>query len=421
MRERMEKRARGVSRRRLLGGLAVGVGAAVLAPLAAVCSRSRQGQVSERPATPAPGVSATAIKLGTTFSVTGPGASYRGLLETLQAYLQRSNEGGGVNGRMIRLIVEDDQDTPGYTVAAAKRLVEQERVLAVVCPLGTATNMAAADYYTRQQLPQLFVISGASAWGDTARYPWSMGFQPDYADIGRAFGRYIGTEWPGKRVGVLYENDDFGKDYLHYRDTLPASNAVVDEQAYAPASLDVTPQVTKLRNSGVEVWIVAATPRCAGLALKAAADLHWSPGILLADVANDPSLFGLAGGAPHVEGAVSVWWYEDAGSGDQALGPVRELLASHAPEVELANPPILGYMLGTMVVETLRRAGKQPTRQSLMAAAESYKRYVVPQLAPGLTLSTSKTDHYPLQSVRMARATGGKFVPFGGPVSGGAT
>ena len=366
----------------------------------------------------APGVTADSITLGTTFSITGPGAGLRPLIETVQAYIQKTNEQGGVNGRNVRLVVLDDEYTPAYTVSRAQRLVEEEQVLAVVCPLGTGTNLAVADYYNQNQVPQLFVISGDPVWGNVERYPWSMGFQPAYADEARAFGRFTARNWPGTRVGILYQNDRFGKNYLHYRDSVGEAAAIVGEESYSTADYDVVRQVAALKAKGAELLLLAATTRYAGLALNAAAGQGWQPRVLIAGAANDPALFGLAGGAVNVEGAITAGWHCPSQANDPSLVPVRDLLGRYAPQIPLVDSSVWGFTLATVIVETLRRAGANLTRASLLAAAESFKNYQLAQLLPGISVSTSKTNHEPVRSVALARANKGRFVSFGTAISG---
>jgi branched-chain amino acid transport system substrate-binding protein len=391
--------------------------AATAAATSAAAAPSASGATAARKAS-APGVTTDTILLGTTQPLSGPASSYLPIIQTVQAYFQKVNEGGGVNGRQIKINVEDDKYDPANTPALIKKLVEQDHVFATAFTLGTPTNSAVVDYLNENKVPMLVISSGAGKWGDVKKYPWSMGFQISYPIEGHIYGKYIAATWPGKKVGILYQNDDFGKDYLSYKDTIGSNNPTVDEESYETTASDVSTQITNLKAKGVEVFILIAIPKYAGLALKAAADQNWHPNVVMTSVSADPSLMPLAGGAQNVEGVISDGWAKQYDSGDPSINDVKDLLTKYAPNTQLSNFAVTGYMYALWMTETLKRAGVNPTRDSLMAAAESYDKFVIPQLLNGSTISTSKTDHYPVKSAQLAKATSGKFVYFGDVLSG---
>lgn len=419
--------SRRVSRRKLFRAGAGVASAAVLTPLIGACGGGNARHASSPTAAKATsfgaiaatrpaavtGVSADTITLGCTYGLSGPGSAYAPIIQTVQAYLQRLNDRGGVNGRRIKLLVEDDAYSAANTPPLTKKLVEQDGVFAMVSGLGTAPQASVQDYLNESKVPQLFVNAGASRFNNVQRYPWTMGFPPAYPDEARVFGKYITQTWPGKRVGALYQNDDFGRDYLSYKDTLGKDNQVVDEESYETTSADLGPQITNLKAKGAEVFVLIATTKPAGLALKAAADQGWRPMIAMTSNSADPTVFSLAGGPQNVEGTVSSAWYKQYDSGDASINEVKDLLAKYAPQVQLSNWPVYGYAVATLLAETLRRAGGSPTRASLMAAAESFDKFPLPGLVSGLTATTSKTNHAPLRGVQLTRATSGRFVPFG--------
>lgn len=443
-------RRRRTTRRGFLRGLGLAAGVAGLGPVIAACgsnttsnttksngagtqSSSSASQNSSAVATSAavatststvarkasaPGVTADTILLGSTYALSGPNSAYDPCIQVVQAYLQKVNEGGGVNGRKIKLQVEDDVYSPANTVPLAKKLVEQDRVFAIVTPLGTPTNTAVVDYYNEQKVPHLFPISGGNKWGDYKKYPWTVGFLPAYGTEGKVYAKYVNQTWPGKKVGVLYQNDDYGKDYYFpFRDSLGKENQIIDEETYEATASDVSQQITNLKNKNVEVFLLISTPKFSGLALKAAGDQGWKPNIVMNSVSADAQLFGLAG-PQNVEGVISDGFWVDPSGSDPALQPVKDLIAKYTAGTQLAGFAMWGYIAGTLLVESLKRAGPNPTRESLLAAVESFKDYKIDQLLPGITISTSKTDHEPIKAVKLNKATAGKFVYFGDVISG---
>lgn len=429
--ERYWARTGRLSRRGFIRGIGAAAGAISLAPLIAACGSNSTGRATSAAggagavsattaaagAASAPGVSAGTITLGTTYGLTGPGSSYAPIIQTVQAYLQRVNDEGGINGHTLVLKIEDDGYSAANTPPLTKKLVEQDRVLAIVSGLGTAPQTAALDYLNEQKVPQLFINSGASTWNNVAKYPWTMGFPPAYPDEARIYGKYVTQTWPGKKVGVLYQNDDFGKDYLAYKETLGKENPVVGEEIYEATASDVSTQITSLKAKGAEVFFLIAVPKFAGLALKSAADQGWKPDVVMANTSQDPALFQLAGGAANAEGVVTSSWYKQYNSNDTAIQQVKDLLAKYAPSLQLSNWPVYGYAVADLLVETLKRAGANPTRASLLAAAESFDHYAILQLVDGLTVSTSKTNHSPIRGVQLTKAQNGRFVPFGDVIS----
>jgi branched-chain amino acid transport system substrate-binding protein len=421
---------RWLSRRRVLraGGAVLGI--SIVAPVLAACTSSRRAartsgpgtasapaKPAEKPEASAPGVAVDTVTLGSIYPLTGPAARYAVIVQTIDAYFRKVNDDGGVNGRTINFVVVDDQFAPSKTPPMAKQLVEQERVFALVGDMGTMTTAAIADYTTEQKVPLLYVASASNQWADYKKYPYIMGLPASYSQEARIFGRYITRTWPGKKVGIVYQADDFGKAYLAYKETVGPSNPAVGEESYEPGAVDLRQQLNNVRGKGTEVLILAATPRAAGIALKSAADMGWKPSVLLSSFAADPSLFGLAGGAPNVEGMISDIWVRSYDDGSPEVQAVKDLLAKYAPPVQFSQLSITGYAIAALMVETLKRAGINPTRQSLMAAAESCQNFELAQLAPGVTVSTSKTDHEPIKSVQLTRATAGRFVAFGEAVS----
>lgn len=366
------------------------------------------------------GVTADEIKLGTTQALTGPASVYAPIVRLMQDCFAVVNKDGGIYGRKLTLIVEDDQYTPANTKPLTQKLVEQDRIFADLSPLGTAENTQIYDYLNEQKLPQLFVATGASQWGaDPAGHPFTVGYPPDYQTIGQNFGKYIQGNLKSKKVGILYQNDDFGRDYVTglkkvLGDKGTADTPIVDEELYESTATDVSGQITNLKNKGAEVLYLIAIPKYAGLALKAAADQSWRPAVVMYDGAVDTGLADIAGGKQNIEGVISAGWYHQATeTGSPAIQALSSFLQQNDPTLQLGNWPVYGYILGQLYVEALKRAGVNPTRASLLQAVESFNGYTVAQLLPGVTISTSKTDHRPIKCVQLSKAHDGVFTNFG--------
>ncbi len=233
------------------------------------------------------------------------------------------------------------------------------------------------------------------------------------------YAKYIQQNWKGKKVGILRQNDDFGKDYADglrkvLGDKGTADNPIVGEELYEASATDVTGQITNLKNRGAEVLYLIAIPKFAGLALKAAADLGWKPAVVMYDGAIDTSLADIAGGKQNIEGVVSGSWYHQPTETDSpGVQAVAGFLKANDPGLALNNWPVYGYILSQLYVESFKRAGVNPTRASMMQAVESFQGYTVAQLLPGVTVTTGKTDHRPVKCIQLNRAHDGIFTNFG--------
>ncbi|MHB8576213.1 MAG: ABC transporter substrate-binding protein [Dehalococcoidia bacterium] len=366
------------------------------------------------------GVTTTEIKLGTTQALSGSASIYAPIVKVMQDCFAVVNKEGGIYGRKLNLLVEDDQYTPANTKPLTQKLVEQDKIFADLSPLGTAENTQIYDYLNEQKVPQLFVATGATQWGaDPTGHPFTVGYPPDYQTIGQNFAKYIQTNLKGKKVGILSQNDDFGRDYVTglkkvLGDKGTPDNPIVGEEIYESTATDVTGQITNLKNKGAEVLYLIAIPKYAGLALKAAADQSWHPAVVLYEGAVDTTLPDLAGGKQNVEGVISAGWYHQAAeTSSPAIQAVSDFLQKNDSNQQLSNWPVYGYILAQLYVESFKRAGVNPTRASLMQAVESFNNFTVAQLLPGVTVSTSKTDHRPIKCVQLSKAHDGVFTNFG--------
>ncbi|MHB8577366.1 MAG: ABC transporter substrate-binding protein [Dehalococcoidia bacterium] len=378
---------------------------------------------AEAPKASDTGVTPTEIKLGTTFALSGPTSVYSPIIKTIQDCFNAVNADGGIYGRKLNLDVEDDQYIAANTVPLTKKLVEETKIFADTSPLGTPTNTAIFAYMNEQKVPQLFVVTGASKWADNPKqYPWTFGFQPDYLTEGQNYAKYI-QQTPalkGKKIGILYQNDDYGKDYVRglkivLGDKGTADNPIVDEETYAATDADVSSQITNLKAKGADIFYLVATPAFAGKALKAAADQTWHPTVVMNSVAIASNLPDLSGGNANIAGVIADNYYHTSNeTSDPSVKAVQDFLAKQDPGLQLSNFAVVGYMLGQVYVETFKRAGVNLTRDSMIKAVQSYKGFVIPQLLPGITVNTSESDHRPIKCIKLLKyGTDGVTTYFG--------
>ncbi len=375
-------------------------------------------------ATGSPGVSAQSITIGGTFPFSGPASLYAGIGAGAAAYYAYVNDHGGVNGRKIDYITLDDGYNPAQTVQLTHRLVEQEHVFAVVGSLGTESNLATRPYLNEQKVPQVLVSTGASVWGtDYKRYPWTIGWQPNYIAEGYIYGRFILQKVPQAKIGVLYQNDAYGSDYLTgLKGGLgKQQRKIVDQEGYEVTASDVASQMAKLKASGANTLFVAATPTFAVQAVALAYKLGWHPIIFMNSVSATNTLIGLAAknsSQDAVNGMISVrYWMDPSEPKFAKPGSIelyKSVLAKYSPK---ANPNdafnAYGMASAWTFVYALKQAGKNPTRTSLMNALLHMSTKDNPFLLPGMRMFTTPSDHFPLNQAVLVRYQDGSFHPFG--------
>ena len=358
---------------------------------------------------PVPGISDTEIVLGSHFAQTGTyGAAFAPVLAGMKAYFNYVNaEKGGVCGRQIVLKVEDDAYDPANSPAAVRKLVEQDEVFAIIAGLGTAAHSAVWEYLNKG-IPDLWIMSGAHMWAATPEeHPWSVGFLPDYYVEGTIFGKYISTNLPNKNVGVLYQNDDYGKDELAgVKNGLdPTKNEVVSEQSYEPTAVDIRSLVTNLKDAGAEVVVGACIPGHCAQAIKAADQMGWHPQFLIGSVNSDEAMFTYAGGPEVMEGVISLQVNKMADwTDDPAVAKHHEIMEQYSTIVP-GNFTIFGQETASLTVEALSRTCDNLTRQGLMDAVHSFQEYQPDLMLPGITITLSPTDHLAIEGMRMLVAT----------------
>jgi branched-chain amino acid transport system substrate-binding protein len=373
----------------------------------------------------APGVSAGEIKIGQTAALSGPAAAYGLLARANTAFFKMVNDQGGVNGRKVNLVTADDEYVPNKSFEAVRKLVEQDKVAFMYASFGTPSNSAQAPYLNREGVPHLFLGTGADKWGDQKALPWSMGFQPSFRQEARIYTKHILLNDFDAKIGVLYQNDDFGRDYLKgVQDVLGKFQAskLVKAVSYETSDATVDSQVVSLQAAGANVIVLAAIPKFAGQALRKAYAINWRPTMYVAmGAADQPAttdpirdragilLFTGQFGKDPKDSA----WDKDAG-----MLAYRDFMKKYMPGEDANNPlPGLAFNTGHLLVRVLKQAGNDLSRQNIMKQAESLKAVSLPLLLPDIRVSTSKEDHYPVDQLRMARWNGNRWSPIGEVVS----
>jgi len=368
-----------------------------------------------------PGVTATEIKLGNTNPYSGPASAYGTIGKSIGAYFKKVNEEGGINGRKINFITLDDGYSPPKAVEMVRKLVEQDQVLLLFQTLGTPSNSAIHKYMNDEQVPQLFVATGATKWGDPKGHPWTMGWQPNYQGEGHIYAQYVLKNVPDGKVGILYQNDDYGKDYLKgFKDGLgdAAKKAIVLEQSYEVTDPTVDSQIVNLKNSGANVFFNITTPKFAAQAIKKAADIGWKPVHLLNNVSASVGAVLKPAGLDASKGLITVQYLKDPTDpqwkNDQGYKDWVAWMDKYYPEGNKTDAfNVYGYSVAQTMVQVLKQAGNDLSRANVMKQAANLKDFVVPMLLPGIKINTSATDFYPIEQEQLVKFDGERWVLFG--------
>ena len=366
------------------------------------------------------GASDSEIRIGHTGPYSGPASSLGIIGKCIDAYWRSVNEAGGINGRRIRFISLDDGYSPAKTVELIRQLVEQEKVLCLFDTLGTPSNTAIHKYLNQKKVPQLYVASAASKWGKPKEFPWTMGFQPDYHTEGAIYARHILANVKDPRIGVLMQNDDYGKDYWEgFKQALgPSAGKVVKHVTYEVADPTVDSQMIQLAASGANVFFNVTTPKAAAQAIRKAADLAWKPAHYLNIVSASVGTVMRPAGLDNAQGIVTAQYLKDPTdpqwADDAEMQAWRAWMTKWMPAAVQADANyVFAYAVTSLMHETLRKCGDGLTRANLMRQAASHRALRVPLLLPGITVDTSPTDFYPVQSMRLARFKGESWELFG--------
>ena len=373
-----------------------------------------------------PGASDTEIKIGNTMPYSGPASAYGSIGKSDAAYFAMINEQGGINGRKVNFISRDDAYSPPKAVELIRQLVEQDGVLLTFNTLGTPPNTAIQGYLNDNKVPQLFVATGADKWNDPKQHPWTMGWQPSYRIEARIYARYILKNIPNAKIAVLYQNDDFGKDYLvGLRQGLgdKADKMIVATQSYETTDPTVDSQVVALQESGADVLLTAAVPKFAAQAIRKVYDIGWKPTHFLTNVSNSVGTVMKPAGLEKGVGIISAAYLKEPTDPQwQDTPEYKDWLAwmkKYNSSGNLADSSnVVGYSVTQTMVAVLKACGDNLTRENIMKQAASLHDLKLPMLLPGITISTGPDDFAPVRQMRLEKFDGSTWVLFGEVLSG---
>jgi branched-chain amino acid transport system substrate-binding protein len=368
------------------------------------------------------GATDTEIKVGQTVPFSGPASAYAAVGKAQAAYMKMINDQGGVNGRKINLIQYDDAYSPPKTVEQVRKLVESDEVLLTFQIIGTAPNAAVLKYLNGKKVPQLFAATGAAKFTDPKNFPWTMGFNPSYFVEGRIYGQYILKEHPNAKVGVLYQNDDLGKDYLNgLKAGLgdKAAKMIVTEVSYELTEPTIDSQILKIKDSGADLVFSASTPKQAAQAIKKIAELGWHP-VQIVDInANTVSAVLKPAGLEASKGIISVGYVKDpseagAAKDDPGMQRYLDFMQKYYPDGDKGSSlSVYGYITAQLMVQVLKQCGDDLTRENVMKQATSLNKVELDLLLPGITVSTSPTDYRVNKQLQMVKFDGEHWQQFG--------
>ena len=371
------------------------------------------------------GATDTEIKIGNIMPYSGPASAYGVIGRTEAAFFKKINDAGGINGRKINFVSYDDAYSPPKAVEQARKLVESDEVLLVFNSLGTPSNSAIQKYMNSKKVPQLFVATGATKWNDPKNFPWTMGWQPSYQSETQIYAKYLLKEKPGAKIAVLYQNDDYGKDYLKgLKDGLGAKAAsmIVAEESYETTEPTIDNHIVKLKSSGADVFMDITTPKFAAQAIKKVAEIEWKPLHFLNNVSASVGSVIRPAGYPNAQDIISANYLKDASdpqwNDDPGMKAFYAFMAKDFPEGDrLDNGTIVGYSVATTLVQVLKQCGDDLTRDNVMKQAANLKNFRVETLLPGIKIDTSATDFAPISSLQLMRFKGERWELFGDVIS----
>jgi len=371
------------------------------------------------------GASDTEIRIGNTNPYSGPASAYGTIGKTISAYFRMLNDNGGINGRKINFVTYDDGYSPPKTVEMVRRLVEQDEVLFLFQTLGTPPNSAIHKYVNAKKVPHLFVATGATKWNDPKKYPWTMGWQPNYQTEGRIYAKHILETRPDAKIGILYQNDDYGKDVLQgLKDGLgeKGRKLIVKEVSYEVTDPTVDSQIIQLEGSGANVFVNITTPKFAAQAVRKVYDIGWKPVHYLNNVGASVGSVLKPAGLDKAVGVITTQYLKDytdkQWANDPAMKKFEAFMKKYYPEGNLNDASnVYGYTAARTLEQVLKQAGDNLTRANIMKQAASLKNLALDTLLPGIKINTSASDFAPIESVQLARFNGAQYELFGKVIS----
>ena len=371
------------------------------------------------------GATDTEIKIGNIMPYSGPASAYGVIGKTEAAYFKKINDAGGINGRKINFISYDDAYSPPKAVEQARKLVESDEVLLIFNSLGTPSNSAIQKYMNSKKVPQLFVATGATKWNDPKNFPWTMGWQPSYQSETQIYAKYLLKNKPDAKIAVLYQNDDYGKDYLKgLKDGLgaKASQMIIAEESFETTEPTIDSHIVKLKSSGADVFIDIATPKFAAQAIKKVAEIDWKPLHFLNNVSASVGSVLKPAGFQNAQEIISAAYLKDASDpqwdNDPGMKEFSAFLTKDFPDGDkLDQGTIVGYSVAQTLVQVLKQCGDNLTRENVMKEAANLRDFQVGMLLPGIKIQTSPTDFAPISSLQLMKFKGERWNLFGDVIS----
>lgn len=372
------------------------------------------------------GATDTEIKIGNIMPYSGPASAYGVIGKIEEAYFKMINEQGGINGRKITFITYDDGYSPPKAVEQARKLVESDEVLLVFGPLGTPSNSAIQKYLNAKKVPQLFVATGATKFGEPKEFPWTIGWQPAYQSESRVYAKHLLATKPDAKIAVMYQNDDFGKDMLKgLKDGLGAkASQIIAEDSYEVSEPTIDSHIIKLKATGADVFVSFTTPKFAAQAIKKVAELGWKPMYIQSNVGASVGSVLKPAGFENAQGILTALYAKDGADSqwdnDEGMKKFYAFLAKYAPDANKTDGSVVyGYGQAQTLVQVLKQAGDNLTRENIMKQAASLKDFTPDTLLPGVKINTSATDFYPIDQLQIARFKGEKYEQIGPVITGG--
>ena len=371
-----------------------------------------------------PGASDTEIKIGNINPYSGPASSYGVIGKTEAAYFNKINADGGINGRRINFISYDDSYSPPKTVEQARKLVESDGVLLIFQSLGTPTNTAIQKYMNDKRVPQLFVGTGATKWNDPQNFPWTMGWQPSYQSEGHIFAQYLLRNYPQGRIGILFQNDDYGKDYVKgLKDGLNEKMRIITASPYEATDATIDSQIVGLQSLGADVLYDVTSAKFSAQAIKKAAEISWKPLHLLNNVSNSVGGVMTPAGLDNSKGVISTGYLKDPTDpqwkNDSAYKEWVAFMDKYYPEGDKTNVfTVYAYSVAQTLIRVLKQCGDDLSRENVMRQAANLHDFRVGMLLPGIMVNTSPTDFAPVKQMQMQRFNGETWELFGPILNG---
>ncbi|WP_179735569.1 MULTISPECIES: ABC transporter substrate-binding protein [unclassified Bradyrhizobium] len=372
-----------------------------------------------------PGATDTEIKVGNIMPYSGPASSYSLIGRTQAAYFQKVNDEGGINGRKLVFISYDDAYSPPKAVEQARKLVEKDEVLLIFSPLGGPSNLAIQKYLNSKKIPQLFVATGTTRWGDPKHFPWTMGFQPNYQSEGRIYAKDILQNHPNAKIAVLWQNDDTGRDQVKgLRDGLgDKASMIIADASFEVTDPTIDSQIARLRDSGADIFVYWGIQKAAAQAIRKIAELRWKPVFYLSSTSSSIGTVLQPAGFENSMGIISAGYLKDPTDPDMKTHPdvlrYHAFLDKYLPQVDKSNnTAVYGYASAELMVEVLRRCSDNLTRENVMKQASSLKQLKIEMLLDGVTVTTGPDDFFPIEQMQLMKFDGQRWKFMDGLIDG---